>query len=80
MDLQTRKLELIQAFLNVKSEEVISKIEKILKTEKIKSDLDTIKPMSIEEFNSRIDLSIDDSKNERIIEQEELKAKIEKWS
>lgn len=80
MDLQTRKLELIQAFLKVKSEEVISKIEKILKTEKIKSDLDTIKPMSIEEFNSRIDLSIDDSKNERIIEQEELKAKIEKWS
>ena len=80
MDLQTRKLELIQALLKVKSEEVISKIEKILKTEKIKSDLDTIKPMSIEEFNSRIDLSIDDSKNERIIEQEELKAKIEKWS
>ncbi len=80
MDLQTRKLELIQAFLKVKSEEVISKIEKILKTEKINSDLDTIKPMSIEEFNSRIDLSIDDSKNERIIEQEELKAKIEKWS
>lgn len=80
MDLQSRKLELIQAFLKVKSEEVISKIENILKNEKFKSDFDTLKPMSIEEFNSRIDLSIDDSKNERIIEQEELKAKIEKWS
>lgn len=80
MDLQSRKLELIQAFLKVKSEEVISKIENILKNENYKSDFDTLKPMSLDEFNSRIDLSIDDSKNERIIEQEELKAKIEKWS
>ena len=54
--------------------------EKSIKNEKFKSDFDTLKPMSLEEFNSRIDLSIDDSKNERIIEQEELKAKIEKWS
>lgn len=80
MDLQTRKLELIQAFLKVKSEDVISKIEKLLKAEKSKSTNDEFKPMSIEEFNSRIDQSLEDSKNDKIINQEDLKAILDKWS
>lgn len=73
MDLQTRKLELIQAFLKVKSEDVISKIEKLLKAEKSKSTNNELKPMSIEEFNSRIDQSLEDSKNDKVIDQEDLK-------
>ena len=73
MDLQTRKLELIQAFIKVKSEDVISKIEKLLKAEKSKSTNNELKPMSIEEFNSRIDQSLEDSKNDKVIDQEDLK-------
>jgi hypothetical protein len=80
MDLQTRKLELIQAFLKVKSEDVISKIEKLLKAEKSKSTNNELKPMSIEEFNSRIDQSLEDSKNDKVIDQEDLKAILDKWS
>lgn len=34
MDLQRRKLELIQAFLSVQSEDVISQLEKIISKEK----------------------------------------------
>jgi len=80
MDLQTRKLELIQEFLKVQSEDVILRLEKILKKEKKESEREHIKPMTIEEFNSRIDQSMEDSKNGRLIEANELKAKIDKWN
>jgi hypothetical protein len=80
MDLQTRKLELIQEFLKVQSEDVISRLEKILKKENKKSEKEFLKPMTIDEFNARIDQSMEDSKNGRIIEASELKAKIDKWS
>ena len=34
MDLQTRKLELIKNFLNLQNEEIISRIENLLRKEK----------------------------------------------
>jgi len=79
MDLQTRKLELIKEFLKIQSEDVISRLEKILKKEYTTSEEDGFEPMSVEEFNSRIDKSMEDSKNGRIIEASDLKAKIDKW-
>lgn len=80
MDLQTRKLKLIQEFLKIQSEEVISRLEKVLKKESIKPEQERFRPMTIEEFNSRIDQSMEDSKNGRLIETSELKAKIDKWN
>ncbi|RKE94665.1 hypothetical protein [Ichthyenterobacterium magnum] len=80
MDLQTRKLELIQEFLKIQSEDVISRLEKILRKEKKNSDNGDFKPMSIEEFNSRIDKSMEDSINGRLTKSSELKAKIDKWN
>ena len=52
MDLQTRKLELIQEFLKIQSEDVISRLENILKKENKRSGHEDFKPMTIEEFNS----------------------------
>ena len=75
MDLQTRKLEFIQEFLKIQSEDVISRLEKALRKEN-----ENFEPMTIEEFNSRIDQSMEDSKNGRLIESSELKAKIDKWN
>jgi chemotaxis protein CheY-P-specific phosphatase CheC len=80
MDLKTRKLELIQEFLKIQSEDVISRLEKILRKENKISENEDFKPMTIEEFNSRIDQSMEDSKNGRMIEARELKAKIDKWN
>ena len=76
MDLQTRKLELIQEFLKIQSEDVISRLEKILRKGNKISENEKFKPMSIKEFNSRIDQSMADSKNGRIVEAYEFKAKI----
>jgi len=80
MDLQTRKLELIQEFLKVQSEDVISRLEQILKKENSKVEDKDLEPMTMEEFNSRIDQSLADSKNGRLIEASELKSKIDKWN
>jgi hypothetical protein len=58
MDIQTRKIEFVQAFLKLQSEELISLFENILN-----SETKDVKPMTIEEFNSRIDQSEKDFEN-----------------
>jgi hypothetical protein len=63
MDIQTRKIEFVQEFLKLQSEETISQFEKLLKKSHIKeSDLD-VEPMSIAELNKRIDKSEKDFRN-----------------
>jgi len=79
MDLQTRKISFIQEFLNFQNEEIILRFEKLLKNEKTKITSDKIDSMTLEEFNKRIDTSMDDSNNDRITEANELLSEIEKW-
>jgi len=74
MDIQTRKLEFIQEFLKVQSEDLISRLERILNKKE-----DEFKPFSLEELNSRIDKSLDDSKHDRITESANLLSEIEQW-
>jgi hypothetical protein len=79
MDIQTRKIEFIQAFLKLESEEVISQFEVLLSLKSdyvVKEDKD-IKPISIKEFNKRMDKSEDDFKNGRYKNTAEL---LEKFS
>jgi chemotaxis protein CheY-P-specific phosphatase CheC len=80
MDLQTRKLALIQEFLKIQSEDVLSRLEKILNKEKNKTQHSDLTPMSIEELNSRIDQSMNDSKDGKLIESKDLKSIIDQWS
>ncbi len=64
MDLQTRKIEFIQAFLKLQSEEVISQFENLLKKKTVNEiGEEYFKPMSISDFNVRIDQSEDDFNN-----------------
>lgn len=79
MDIQTRKIRFVQEFLKVQSEQTISHLEKMLQKEIKASGAEVFHPMSIEEFNKRIDQSMDDSKNGRLIEAGKLKAKMKKW-
>lgn len=79
MNLEARKIEFVQEFLKLQSEEVVTRLEKLLRKEKITSKNQVFEPMTIEMLNSRIDQSMDDSKNGRLIEADELKAQIDKW-
>lgn len=70
MDIQTRKIQFVQEFLKLESEQTISKLEAILK------DGESItKVFSQEEFEQRIRQSEDDFKSGRFKTSEELKAK-----
>ncbi len=80
MDIQSRKIEFLSEFLKVQNEDVILRLEKILYNEKKITLNDQFEPMTIQEFNSRIDKSMEDSKNGRITNASDLKRKIEKWT
>ena len=71
MDLQTRKIEFVQEFLKLQSEELISQFESLLK----RKATSKIKPMSIIELNSRIDKSENDFKNGKFKTSSELLSK-----
>jgi hypothetical protein len=78
MDLQTRKINFVQDFLKLESEQAIAQFEKLLRKEKV-SDSE-FKPMSISEFHNRIEKSSKDSKNGKVTDVDDLIAEIEEWS
>ena len=78
MDLQTRKIILVQEFIKLQNEEIISGLENLLRIKKKEEFEKKLTAMSIEQFNAEIDKAMDDSKNERITLAKELKQKIQK--
>jgi hypothetical protein len=78
MDLQSRKIEFVQEFLKLQSEEVISQLEKLLRKETKKIQPDLI-PMTVDEYKERISKSIEDSKNGRLTKVDDLLSEIENW-
>jgi len=74
--LETRKIAFIKEFLNIKSEKVLTQLERLLRAEKE----NTFEAMSVQEYESEIDQALEDSTNGRMIKATDLKAKIQKWS
>lgn len=79
MDIVARKLNFVQEFLRISDEDLIDKLEKLLRTERKKMRDKEIKPMTMNEFNQMIEKAEDDVKNGRVIEARELLKKVEKW-
>lgn len=77
MNIETRKIEFVQAFLSLQSEELISQFEKLLK--KAKQSDDELKPFTIEELKERIAKSEEDFENGRFKTQEELEKISSNW-
>jgi len=77
MDLQSRKIEFIQDFLKLQSEETISRLEKLLKKENKNVIGKEFKSMTKKELNIRIDQSESDFKNNRYKKTSQLLSKYE---
>jgi len=75
MNLEARKIEFVQEFLKLQSEEAISRLEKILRAENIALDERRIEPLTEEELNMRIDQSESDFRNNHFKSSSELLAK-----
>jgi len=76
MNIETRKLSFIQEFLRVQNEEIISRLENLLKKQKSDQYNKSLKPMDLNQFNDEIDQAMDDSENDRVTKASDLK---EKW-
>lgn len=79
MNLETRKISLVQEFLRIDNEKIINALENALHKIKSENFDENLKPMSIEEFNDEIDMAINDVDNNRITNVVDLKNKIQKW-
>lgn len=77
MNLEARKIEFVQEFLKLQSEEAVSRLEKILRKEKSASGDRVFEPMTQDEFNKRIDKSESDFQNDRFKSSPELLTKYE---
>ncbi|RXP46077.1 hypothetical protein EC396_12805 [Lutibacter sp. HS1-25] len=77
MNLEARKIAFIQEFLKLQSEEVVSRLESILKNKKNTSEDQQFEPMTQNELNKRIDQSESDFKNKRFKSSSDLLAKYE---
>jgi hypothetical protein len=75
MNIEARKITFIQEFLKLDNEDVINSLEQLLKKSKGLPIEERFEPMSIEALNDRIDKSMEDSRNGRVVKAEDLKAK-----
>jgi hypothetical protein len=79
MNIQARKLVLIEEFIRISDETLITKLESFLKKEKKIMHERDLKPMSMNEFHEMIDQAKRDSEDGRVISQQELKKKVKTW-
>lgn len=79
MSLAIRKLSFVQEFLKLEDEVVIEDFEKLLALEKIKMYQGGLKPMTIDELESELKLSMQDSSNDNVFSNDELLKNIADW-
>lgn len=79
MNLEARKISLVQEFLRIDNEKIISALENLLHKSKSENFDENLKPMSLDKFNDEIDKAIDDENNNRLMDAKDLKNKIQKW-
>ena len=78
MDIQLKKLHFIKEFLRLNNEQVIDKLESLLKSEKKRIYSQEQKPMDLDDLNKMIDNAENDSKEGRIIDANDLKRDVQK--
>jgi hypothetical protein len=79
MNIQARKLILIEEFLRISDESLITKLESFIRQEKKVSHERNLKPMSMNEFHEMIDQAKRDSDAGLIISHQELKKMVKTW-
>jgi hypothetical protein len=79
MSIQARKLVLIEEFLRISDDCIITKLESFIKQEKKVSHEGSLKPMSLKEFHEMIDQAKQDSDAGLVISHQELKKRVKTW-
>ena len=78
MDIQSRKISFIQQYLSLTNVEIIEKLEKLLKQESKKTFKSTLKPMTHDELDKKIEEAEEDIKNGRVYTTVKAKSLVKK--
>ena len=79
MDIGTRKLSFVREFLRISDEELIIKLELLLRSERNKRISKELSPLTMDEFNKMIDDSEEDFINGRVTEARDLLKRVDSW-
>jgi len=79
MDIIARKISFVQEFLSISDEDLIDKLEKILRSERKKRTVKEFVPMELSYFYEMIEKAEQDIINGKVTEAGELLNSIEQW-
>lgn len=79
MDIQKRKIQFIQEFLKYGNSDILSKFEELLKNERQKAFEKEIKPMTLKEYEQRIERAFVEIKSNKVKNARNLKREIATW-
>ena len=79
MDIQSRKIQFIQEFLKYANVNILDKFEEMLKQERKREFEKEIKPMTLKEYELRVETAFKDVKNNRVKRAKTLKDEIATW-
>jgi hypothetical protein len=68
MNIQVRNIQFVQEFLRVADDEIVAKLENLLRVERKKKLDEELNPMTLKELNEMIDNSEEDIKNGKVTE------------
>lgn len=79
MDLQSRKIQFIQEFLKYANTGILDKFEELLKQERQKEFEKELEPMTLKEYEQRVDKAFEDVKNSKVKSARQLKNEVATW-
>ncbi len=79
MDLQIRKLHIIEAVVRLDNAVLLEKLEAVLQEERVRMLGMDYKPMDLEHYEQRVEEGIEDYKNDRVTTAKQLKEDIKQW-
>lgn len=79
MNIEARKLVLIEEFLRIQDENLINKLESFIRKEKKISHERDLSPIPLNEFHEMIDQAMRESESGWVISHQELKKKVKTW-
>ena len=80
MDIQRRKQAIVEEFMSIQNEALVSLFEQVLKRRKSFEKEASLSPMSIEQLNEEIDKALADYQNGKVKDAKTLLLEIDKWN
>ncbi len=79
MNIDARKLTIIEKFIHIQNDDIIKQFENILAATKNTHKSKNFESFTIDEYHSRIKKSMKDSKNGKLISHKDLKSEMREW-